>query len=70
MTKLREIRLAQGLTQFELAKRSNVYPADISKIEAGIVRPYEKWRKALALALNVPEEALFPEVAKNANKAK
>jgi len=30
---LREIRLAAGLTQRELAKRANIYPEVISRIE-------------------------------------
>ena len=61
MTKLREIRQAKGLTQWELAKKANVYPDTVSKIERGIIgKPYQKWRQALARALEVSESELFP----------
>jgi len=62
MSKLKEIRTTKGLTQFELAKRSNINTADISKIETGIIgKPYPKWRKAIADALEIPEKEVFPE---------
>ncbi len=63
MNKLKEYRIVKGLTQFELAKRSNINPADISKIETGIIaRPYAKWRKAIAEVLGVSESEVFLEV--------
>lgn len=69
MTKLKEVRLAKGLTQFELAKRCDINPADISKIETGVIgRPYAKWRKAIAAALEVKENELFPEVCEKCAK--
>lgn len=59
--RLREERLLRGLTQLELAKRTDIHPVEISRIERGVVKPYPGWRKRLAAALNVPEYELFPE---------
>lgn len=61
MNQVRVYREKKGLTQFELAKRCNIFPADISKIESGGIRPYPKWRERLSQALEVEEEELFPE---------
>jgi len=68
---LREIRKARGLTQFALAKISNVSPADISKIENNLVKPYPAWRQRIAAALGMPEDKIFPgfEEADKENQA-
>lgn len=57
---LREIRRRRGLSQLALAKRSNVSPNDISRIENGRVEAWPGWRKRLAKALSVPELEVFP----------
>lgn len=50
---VRELRLARGWTQVELARRSRIHPADLSKIEAGRVVPYAPQVRRLARALGV-----------------
>lgn len=65
MNHLRKERIRQGLSQFELAKRSNISPADISKIENGTCITFPGWRKRLSEALGVPEEELFSKQDKN-----
>lgn len=59
---LAEIRQAKGLTQFELAKRANVGQSVISALETGKVWPYPKWRQRLAVALEMSETDLFPNL--------
>lgn len=61
VNRVREERKRQGLTQFELAKRANIHPVEIGRIERGIIKPFPGWRKRLAEALGVPEAELFPE---------
>jgi len=56
--RIREIRQAKGLTQWELAKRANIHPVNLAKIERGDFRLYAGWRRRIAEALGVPEEAL------------
>lgn len=63
MNNLKSERAKRGFTQFELAKMSNVSPADISKIERGVTIPFPGWRRKLSNALGVPEKEVFPEVA-------
>jgi ribosome-binding protein aMBF1 (putative translation factor) len=62
LNNLKEIRSSKGLSQFELAKLSNITPADISKIENNWICPFPGWRKRLASALKVRESDLFPSV--------
>ncbi len=53
-----EQRTAKGLTQFELARRSNIDPQHLSKIERGVVSPKFATMQAIAKALGVNVEAL------------
>lgn len=66
MTRLREERKRQGLTQFELARRTKIHPTEIGKLERGILKPFPGWKRRLAQALGVPEEYLFGEGGGNA----
>lgn len=61
MNKVRVYREKKGFTQFELAKRCNIFPADISKIENGLIKAYPKWRERISRALQVNQEILFSE---------
>lgn len=63
--RLREIRQLKRLSQFGLAKLSNVEPSILSKIETGIISPYPAWRKRIAEALGVLEAEIFPEVTED-----
>lgn len=49
----RRKRLSRGLTQFEVARRSRLHPATISRIEAGRYRPYPTEARRLARALGI-----------------
>lgn len=66
--KLKEIRMKKGLSQFALAKLSDISPSDISKIESGALRAYPGWQKRLADALGVSKSELFPEVCEKCAK--
>lgn len=59
--RLRVHRVAADLTQEELAKRSGVSRKTIGRCEKG-QRPSRLTALALARALNVEIEALFPDV--------
>lgn len=61
MNLLKEIRTKRGFSQLTLAKKTNIAPSDISRIENGWLRPYLGWRKRLARALGVAEKELFPD---------
>jgi len=62
MNRLKEVRERQNLSQFELAKKSDVRQSDISCLENEKIYPYSGWRKRLATALEVDEDYLFPEL--------
>ncbi|MGV8122278.1 MAG: helix-turn-helix domain-containing protein [Candidatus Xenobiia bacterium LiM19] len=55
-------RLKKGWSQKELARRAGIDAPLLSRLETGIMKPYPRWRKKLATALEVPEEILFLEV--------
>lgn len=62
LNNLRKIREERELTQFELAKLTNIYPSNISEVERGLRIAYPSWKERLAEALGVPEHELFPAV--------
>jgi len=62
MNRVREERKKKGLSQFQLAKISDINQGDISQIENEKIFPYPGWRKRLANALKVDERYLFPEI--------
>ncbi len=51
VTRLRE---ARGWSRSELARRAKMTAADVGKIEAGRLRPYDSQLRKLARALGVP----------------
>lgn len=53
-------RTALGFTQRELAEKAEVAPETISNVERGIHLPQRATARALAIALDVPVEELFP----------
>lgn len=57
---LRKYRSENNLTQLGLAKLTDISPSDISSIETGRIIPYPGWRRRIAEALELPEEAVFP----------
>lgn len=68
MNNLRKIREERELTQFELAKLTNIYPSNISEIERGMRVPYPSWKERFCEALGVPEHELFPAAEECTNR--
>jgi transcriptional regulator with XRE-family HTH domain len=61
--KLRELRLAQGLTMAQLAATANRSQTWVSRVEAGIIRPRPPLVRAVLLALGVdPDSELGKEI--------
>ncbi len=61
MNNLKKIRISRKLSQFDLAKLSDVAPSDISRIENGKLYAHPGWRERISKALNLPEHEIFPE---------
>lgn len=59
MNNLKSARKSKGLSQFELAKLSNVTPSDISRLENNKIYAYPGWRKRIAKALGVEVEQIW-----------
>ena len=58
--KIREKRMALGLSQVQLGLLSGIANSVVSDFELGKRIPWPKARKALARALKIPEAELFP----------
>jgi transcriptional regulator with XRE-family HTH domain len=66
---LRRTRLAQFLSQAELARRSGVHAITITRLEAGRTAPSTRTVRALATALGVaPGEIATPEEVAEADR--
>jgi transcriptional regulator with XRE-family HTH domain len=55
-------RERKGLSQSQLARKCNIHPSTLSRLEAGKTYAYPKWRRSLARVLGVPADELFAEV--------
>jgi transcriptional regulator with XRE-family HTH domain len=64
---LRELRLDLGLSQEELAFRSNLHPTHISRLERGMRDPALATLLKLAHGLEVPPGRLVEGISWNAN---
>ncbi len=62
VTRLRELREAQFLTQQELAEKAGVGIATIIRIETGQVAPHFGTVRKLAAALGVEPGAVIPDM--------
>jgi transcriptional regulator with XRE-family HTH domain len=62
MSKLREIRVVRGVTQFDLRLKTGIHQTKISHFEHGYMTPREDEKLALARALHVKVQEIFPEV--------
>jgi transcriptional regulator with XRE-family HTH domain len=60
--KLREIRVAKGLNQRQLAEASHTPQATVSALELGKLKPWPAVAARLSEALGVPAEELFTKV--------
>lgn len=58
-TRLREVRVAQGLSTPEVARLSNTFSPLVYRLEAGREKAGPTVRGRLAAALGLPETALF-----------
>ncbi len=58
-SRIKTLRLEQGLTQREVARQANMTEADVSRIESGRLRPYRGQARRIARALGVRVEDLF-----------
>jgi ribosome-binding protein aMBF1 (putative translation factor) len=65
MTKMEYERHRRGWNQTELAFRSKVSVADISKIERGWMKPFPGYAKRLSKALGISADELTKEVDVN-----
>jgi transcriptional regulator with XRE-family HTH domain len=59
--KIREKRMALGLSQVELARRARIASTSLSAIECERLAPWPKAKRALARALKCSQAELFPE---------
>lgn len=60
MNRLREIRQKQRKSQLQLYLESGIQPSRVSYIENGHWIPSDEDKKALAIALKVDVEEVFP----------
>jgi transcriptional regulator with XRE-family HTH domain len=58
--RIRELREAKGLTQWQLAQATGLWPARISEYETGNREPPLVAAQAIAAALEVGLDELFP----------
>jgi len=64
--RLSQLRLAQGLSQSELARRSGLAPSAVNNLEHGRRWPRATTLRKLAAGLNVPPTELLQGVTPNA----
>jgi transcriptional regulator with XRE-family HTH domain len=57
--RIRELRLAAGLTQGKLAKRAELRPETVCRLENGLRKPYRSTAQRIADVLGVPVDSLF-----------
>ena len=58
--RVKEFREKAGLTQVELARRARIASPNLSSIERGRLVAWPRIKRALAKALRVAPEELFP----------
>ncbi|MCL6612472.1 MAG: helix-turn-helix domain-containing protein [Peptococcaceae bacterium] len=61
---LKKTRVKKGFSLLKLYQATGIDPANLSRLERGLVPAYPGWRKRIAEALGVPESELFPEVVR------
>jgi transcriptional regulator with XRE-family HTH domain len=57
---VREERTKQGLTLMELCRRADLDPGNLSRFERGLQGSTDEFRMAIARALRMPMDELFP----------
>jgi transcriptional regulator with XRE-family HTH domain len=61
VVRMKAERLRRGWTQIDLAYHSRVHPAEISRFETGIARPYPGQARRLAAALCLEPSQLLED---------
>jgi len=61
ISRLKQERLLQAITQYRLEQETSIHQALISLFERGIRKPNKEQRRKLAKALGVKEKCLFPD---------
>jgi len=62
MNNLKKIRASKKLSQFDVAKLSNINPSDISRIENGKLYCQPGWRHRLSKALNIFKKSCLQKI--------
>lgn len=60
VSRMRDVRVARGLSQRAVARLADLSEADVSKIELGRLRPYSGQAARIAHALGVQVSELWP----------
>jgi transcriptional regulator with XRE-family HTH domain len=60
-SRVRDERVAQLLTQKELADRAGIDPSHLCRIETGVFRPRLITQEKIARALGISRAQLFPQ---------
>jgi len=63
VNRLREVRVAKGMSQVELARRVHAHPSLLSRAENSGGYVYPKLRRAIARTLGVQIDEVFPTEA-------
>jgi DNA-binding Xre family transcriptional regulator len=61
MSKLKRVRLLQGMTQVDLTKKTGIYYTTISRIENGVVKPTPVQMERICKALRCEPQDIFEE---------
>jgi len=62
VTKLRSERVRRGWSLLEVARRTGITPGDVSMVERGLRPAFPGWRRRLARAFQMSEQALFGDL--------
>lgn len=63
MLRLRQERLRRKWSLARVCVATGIEPANLSKIERGLLPAYPGWRRRIAQAFDMSEEELFREVS-------
>lgn len=58
--RVRELRIKQGISQTDLARRIGIAEPNLSSIERGRLMPWPKVKRKLARVLKTTQAELFP----------
>ena len=70
MKKMRDMRLEEGFSQAELARKTRMNQTHISEIERNVRQPWPKARRSIARVLGVHPHELWPDLEKGGSGKK